>query len=588
MSTTDETASTTGPGGDTPSGPPPAWQKALKRYGPVVAVVVVVVAAVVAFGGGGGDDEGGDTASGGEEVASEDELTSTGPMTPAKADLLGETDVDFGPDCDTDLGTIKLVSVYAPPCVAPFTGDNGGATYRGVTADEVKVIWYRLDPKLDPLTAATVENAGADIDPQTAAETVEGFATLYNKLFETYGRTVTVEVYTGTGAGDDLEKAKADAIEIAEKDPFAVIGGPGQASSVFAGELVSKGIVCGPGCATALPEELVEEYEPYVWQILQTPDQGVAAASSVIATLAGPGKAELAGTPEMREKDRVYGLLHYDNANGEYQPVFEEFTRQLEENGIELATDVEFTLDLAASQENARTHIAKLMDAGVTTIIYYGDPLTPGALTKEATAQDYWPEWILGPNVLMDTTIFGRLTDQQQWKNGFGVSALAARTAMEDDGAFRIYNWAYGTMPPSNTANILEPQIRTIFTGIHLAGPDLDPETFRDGLFRFPPSGGGATQPLLSWGNHGLWPELDWGGTDDGTLIWWDPEAVGEDEVGNQGTGMYRYANGGERGKFGEGPTSLADSGLFDVASSVTVYDEVPEADRTPDYPPPS
>ena len=67
-------------------------------------------------------------------------------------------------------------------------------------------------------------------------------------------------MYTGTGPGDDVEKARADAIAIAEKEPFAVIGGPAQSSAVFAGELASRGIVCGPSCTQAVPEDIVEEY----------------------------------------------------------------------------------------------------------------------------------------------------------------------------------------------------------------------------------------------------------------------------------------------------------------------------------------
>ena len=85
-----------------------------------------------------------------------------------------------------------------------------------------------------------------------------------------------------------------------------------------------------------------------------------------------------------------------------------------------------------------------------------------------------------------------------------------------------------------------------------------------------------------------MWPDHDWGGTDDMTLIWWDPEAEGEDETGNEGTGLYRYANGGERYTIGNMPTSVEEAGLFDVESSVTIFDEVPEEDVPPDYPPPS
>jgi len=588
MATTDEKAPGDGAAGRPPSRPP-GWGRALRRYGPVVAVVALVAGAVVAFGGGDGDggDDGEDAA--GDGIPSTEELIRSGPMTPQRAELEGIDldEIDWGPTCDTERMQLALPMRLVPPCVERFEGDNGGATAPGVTEDEVKVVYYSTDPALDPLGAATIGEIGADVDPESAQQTVDAYVDLYNRYFETYGRRVVVERFVGSGASDDVEAARADAIAIAEMEPFAVIGGPAQASSVFAAELASRGIVCGPGCATAIPEHIVEDNAPYLWQALQTPDQGVVAASRAIGLYAGPGKAELAGDPEMRERDRVYAIVHYDNASGDHRPVFEKFVDELAEYGIEAAIDVEFTLDLSRAQENARTNISRLKEAGVTTVIYYGDPITPSSLTAEATAQDYWPEWILGPSLLMDTTIFGRLTDGQQWRNGFGVSTNPARTEWEQMDSFRIYRWAYGEPPPNNNARVIEPPIRTMFTAIHMAGPDLTPETFRDGMWRTPPAGGGPTTPHVSRGDHGIWPGVDWGGNDDGTLIWWDPEAVGEDEVGNMGVGMYRYANGGERFLPSDRPRSLEDAGLFDVESSVTVFDEVPEEDRTPDYPPP-
>src|SRR4029434_4113781 len=101
----------------------------------------------------------------------------SGPMTPQKAELENKT-VDFGPNCDTETGRIKLVSGSPPTCVEPFTGDNGGATSSGVTADSVKIVLYQADPALDPLTAATVANAGADVNPDSARQTVQGFVDL--------------------------------------------------------------------------------------------------------------------------------------------------------------------------------------------------------------------------------------------------------------------------------------------------------------------------------------------------------------------------------------------------------------------------
>jgi hypothetical protein len=582
MSTTDE-KTTTGGGGDAPP-PPPTWTRAVKRYGPIVAIVVLIAGAVVVFGGGDGDD---DTSTGSEETSDREALVRSGPMTPEKAELEDETDVDFGPNCDTETGRIKLVSVYAPPCVEPFTGDNGGDTYPGVTGDEIKIVYYQADPALDPLNTSAIAGAGAQVDPESAALTAKNFVALYNKLFETYGRTVVLETYRGTGAGSDATAAKFDAQAIAEMEPFAVIGGPGQSSPVFATEIASHDIVCGPGCAIALNEDIVNDLAPYAWQVGPTPNQSAALASEMVAKLAGPGKAALAGDDATKAKDRVYGLLHYDTPDGDHQVVFESFKQSLEDNGIDIATDVEFTLDLARAQENARTNIGKLREAGVTTIIYYGDPLTPASLTEEATAQNYHPEWILGPNTLMDTTIFARQVDQEQWTHGFGMAFTGARGEQEDESAFKIYKWAYGSLPPNNTAGVLEPPLRFVFTGLHLTGPDVNAETFRDGLLRYPPSGGGPTEPQVSRGEHGVWPDFDWGGSDDIGLIWWDPTATGEDEVGNAGTGMYRYALDGKRYTLGHLPASTDDAGIFDVDKSVTVFDQVPEEDRTPDYPPP-
>ena len=66
-------------------------------------------------------------------------LVKTGPMTPEKAALLGKN-VDFGPNCDTTTGRVKIPSVYSPPCIQPFSGRNSGATASGVTDQDIKVV----------------------------------------------------------------------------------------------------------------------------------------------------------------------------------------------------------------------------------------------------------------------------------------------------------------------------------------------------------------------------------------------------------------------------------------------------------------
>jgi hypothetical protein len=125
------------------------------------------------------------------------------------------------------------------------------------------------------------------------------------------------------------------------------------------------------------------------------------------------------------------------------------------------------------------------------------------------------------------------------------------------------------------------------FTGVHLAGPVITAKSFRAGLFRFPPAP--TTTPTrlhLSWGHHGTWPGVDLTGGDDATVVWWDPNATGADEVGRAGKGLYRYADSGRRYLPGQWPS--APISLFDAKTSSGVLTVLPAADVPPSYPSPA
>jgi hypothetical protein len=132
---------------------------------------------------------------------------------------------------------------------------------------------------------------------------------------------------------------------------------------------------------------------------------------------------------------------------------------------------------------------------------------------------------------------------------------------------------------------VINEPLRILMLGIHMAGPDLTPETFRDGLFAYPPSGHLPTSPQLSFGDHGFHENPDYLAVDDMVEIWWDAEAEGPDEQGTEGKGMMRYANGGKRYLPGEMPET--DSDAFTEEGSVSLLPEIPEDERPPEYPAP-
>ena len=68
--------------------------------------------------------------------------------------------------------------------------------------------------------------------------------------------------------------------------------------------------------------------------------------------------------------------------------------------------------------------------------------------------------------------------------------------------------------------------------------------------------------------------------------IWWNPDAKGIDEVGNAGTGMWEYADGGKRYLPSQWPKVAPK--LFSASTSVTQFDRFPSGDGPPTYPSPA
>jgi hypothetical protein len=172
--------------------------------------------------------------------------------------------------------------------------------------------------------------------------------------------------------------------------------------------------------------------------------------------------------------------------------------------------------------------------------------------------------------------------------HAFGVSQLAAPVEQDLQETIRLYRWYFGgddTMPPApNQYALIAPQAAWLVSGIHMAGPELTPETFARGLFRIPPRGGGPANPQVSMGNWGAFPEIDYQGIDDAVEIWWDGSVEAEDERGVVGKGAWRRSGGGRRFTVDGDVTPRP---FTDVEDTVTVLTELPPEDQPPDYPPP-
>lgn len=571
----------------TPFGSPPR-ASAVQRYGPLVLILVAIVLLGVLTVTSKGTTATTASSSGGTAPVG----TSKVPVMFNDAKSQGGDLSAYGDRCDPATGRIKMPTIFAPPCVPVFSGDNGGATTNGVTRDTIKVVVYvaQQNGDLSALLQGLLDK------PEDTAKTVQAYNTMFQTLYETYGRKIELVQFNASGAANDETAARADAVKVASDiGAFASIGGPAQSQS-YADELTARKVLCF-GCGLGSPDKKYQDNAPYMWGSSATPEEFLLNVGDLVAKRLNNKPASFGGD-DVKDKQRVFGVVHYEQEVPVFKELGEEVRKQGDQLGMATKLTETYTLDLAKAPERSRTIIAKMKEAGVTSIIFLGDPIMPISLTQAATEQNYFPEWIVTGTVLTDTTTLARRYDQKQWAHAFGISSLPARIPREKSDSYKLHQWYFGATPAAPTAGALTyPSLSLLYLGIHLAGPNLTAETFRDGLFRYPPTGGGPTTPGVSFGRHGYFinadgtERTDYLGVDDVTLIWWDTAQGGPDESGKSCTGgAWRYMDGGKRYLPGKMPTG--DLPAFDKAGTVLIYDGVttpiPQQDVGPDYPRPA
>ena len=566
-------------------------------------------------GGGGGGAQGTGATEGGLSNGS-----VLGPATPPAA----TTD----PWCDPATGRVKIPSLYTAPCVPPFSGDNGGATYNGVTA---KTITVAVPESNNQAQASALRAAANSTDTQAQIrQTILDYANIANHHFQIYGRQIKVVFFTSTYNSNDSSAAQnaecqADATTVA-KQIHAFISWDGEVQEcgtvAYQNTLANFGVMCF--CTTTVPASYYLNWAPYVWgNGLPDETQGYDLRAEMICDEIAPYPPQFAGEADLNapvKPKRTFGLI-WPGASAlvntdVYRSGAQFFAQKLQDCGTNLVENVSFPIADPNGPADAQTLMTKFKQEGISDVILVSDPLDPIYLTSGATKQAYFPEWIDTGSALTDQTHFGRLYDQTQWRHAFGLSLLGDRLPKASSEEYRIYAWAYGgAAPPANTfATIIYPFTWMFPTGVQLAGPNLTPYTFQcgqppytstthsgargasqgvacvgktyPGLFGYPISPTNyvnrVANPVVSWGSR-LWPWDDYNFTDDTTLIWWDATAQGPDESGSQGVGMWRYPYGGKRYLFGQLPKT--NPPWFNAANTVTVFDTLPAPDTPPTYP---
>lgn len=434
---------------------------------------------------------------------------------------------------------------YSPPCIE-FSGDNGGATTKGVTADEIIVSARILDEKGFQQTLATL--AGADIvdGPEDVRRTIGALAQYFNERMQFYGRQLRVEFYPGKGSGvAELQgagqaEAEADAVTVADEiGAFAELNG---GSAPFADALARKQVIAFG--TPYLSRNWHVDRAPYNWSVATD-------CSIIVESVAEFANQTLADKPaafaggNLKDKPRKFAAFSPENPW--YVDCVDQAIAIAEAAGNEVDERITYRLDIDSMSNQASSIIAKLKSEGITTILCGCDPIMPVFLTTKAAEQNYEPEWVVAGTALSDIDIVGQLYDQDQWSRAFGVSYLAPFRPIESGIGYSAYK-AVRDDEPAFAVETIYAQMYMLALGIHMAGPNLTPASYEQGMFAYP----GGSGPFGTWG----FDEDSYTPTQDYRVIWWDPDAVSPQ---NNKRGGYIEAYDGRRFKPGAGELPASD-----------------------------
>jgi hypothetical protein len=487
--------------------------------------------------------------------------------------------VEFGtgPNCQANKRQ-KGIAVYMPPCVNWKPGTpNGGATARGVTEKAIHVT--RFNSQVDPATEQALIAAGANDTDEVTARQYEAFFKYGNAHYETYGREVVLETIEASGPSDNTEAMKADAQRIAnEKKAFLNFGGP----NALAEELVQLGVVCM--CTVSRPQEFYLANPPYLFSTLPTIDEYYAHIAEYVGKRLKGKPAKFTNDPTFSTTNRKFGLVYLEGNKSAVDPLAKKardfYVRELAKYGVELSADAGYIGDTASFGTQASSIVSKMRAAGVSNILFIGDPLMPIFMTQQATSQAWFPEWFISGTALIDTTFFGRTYDKNQWNHAFGISPLYVFwTDVSTSSGYREFHHGlpgHARGDEGVSVNVARAAPQLIFIAIHMAGPDLTADNLARGMFNYPRSGGTPANPLSYFTREAPTQYKDF------TEVFWDAATTGKDETSKDGAGALLKVDQGARHALGTWPAT--DPKVF-VKDGTQVYtSDNPPGGRDPNH----
>ena len=516
-------------------------QRLLRGYGPVAALILVIVLIAVTVPSKAQKTKNAAAASNaGQEVAVGDNgqtnaatgATDTGSTgTNGSAGQAGTAGKTTSLPGKTTACTGQALQVpgdpYSPPCIQ-FSGDNGGATAKGVSKDTITVAVRLTSDQSFQQTLAKLAGAQLRDTNDDNVRTIQTLAKYFNSHFNFYGRKLVFKTYTGQGSlsaelqGNGQAQAQSDAVSVGKQmNAFADLTGQ---SEPYATALKNQQVIAFGD--PYMPGFWHQNHSPYAWSLAT---DGTHLATSVanyaVQKLCPPGTPAAYAGGDLKNKGRKFAGIAPSNEL--YQESATVFKQIMEKAGCHV-DNYSYTLDLGTESQQAQNLISKLKSQGYTTILCGCDPIFPVYMTGQEAQQSYLPEFVEIGAALVDRDYVGQLYNQEAFSHAIGISPNQPTVPYTQTVGYQAYKSVDPSTEPAFFVDIIYLQMDMLALGIQLAGPNLTPQSFQQGMFRFPAKLG----PAGLWG----WSSDQYTIPNDFREVCWSPSTV---SANNQKPGAY-------------------------------------------------
>lgn len=411
---------------------------------------------------------------------------------------------------NTSSGLRQTDDPLSPPCAAYFSGDNFGATYQGVSREEIRIIFY-VAGFTDYLETSQGSEATPDhqyfdlFDPPKPDEhllvrALRAFQAYFYDRYQTWGRQPHFFVYFG-GSDTSAPAVTADAIDnYNHVKPFASVILAADNADSYVKVMADRGVL-NFGAFVGRETSFFQQYPKLLWGYLPTLETQAKAYSTFVCNKLVKTNATMAGGT-LQGAPRKFGIVHYKPAAGspDLHPELGKFyslvVPQLQACGVNInAKDVAtfpesgYVASSHYAPDYAATAMATFKTDNVTTVLWPGGLETN--FTKEANTTNYQPEWILLGDGLSDSNATQTFQDQTTFNlHAWVVTTQTRLPEFRQTQCYKVLKEANPDMGDTDIQfscdnNIYE-LIRQLFTGIQVAGPRLGPTSIDQGYHAVP------------------------------------------------------------------------------------------------------